>query len=113
MAEHKSEPRIEYRRGSVAALKTRPSRDDLAHGTNREHRGSDGPAVRGQDRGSWIGRSGEGRLRGVLTHGVADTGIPSPARAGTARQGSRPEGSGPMSGVWCSSPCSRVDQMGT
>jgi len=48
----------------------------------------------------------------LLTHGVADNRIPGPAWAGTAAQGARPEGSGPMSGVWCSRPSRRVDQMG-
>ena len=43
---------------------------------------------------------------------LADTGIPGPTWAGAAPQGARPEGSGPMSGVWCSRPSSRVDQMG-
>ena len=47
-----------------------------------------------------------------VTHGFADTGIPGPAWAGTAQQGARPEGSGPVSGVRCSRPSGRIDQVG-
>jgi hypothetical protein len=45
----------------------------------------DGSALRGKDRGSWVARLREGRLRRVFAYGVADTGIPGSARprAGT------------------------------
>jgi hypothetical protein len=57
----------------------------------------DGAALCGQDRRSRAERSCEDRLRRVLTHCVAETGIPGPAWFGTARQDARPQGSGAMS----------------
>jgi hypothetical protein len=72
----------------------------------------DGPAVRGKDRGSQVGGLREDRLHRLRTYGVADIGIPCPTWAGAAPEGARPQGSGPMSGVWCSRPSGRIDQMG-
>ena len=52
-----------------------------------ENAAKDGSPPRGQDRGSRAGRFREGRLRRLRTHGVADTGIPDPARAKGEPQG--------------------------
>ena len=56
------------------------------------------------------GAPAEFRRTLLLTHGVADPGIPDPARCGTTAEGARPQGSVPMSAVWCSRPSRRVDQ---